>query len=104
MAKQQQREISAPQERHEQEAMFVRGPDASPNQENRHSKHQRFSHGPAKAEALAAEARIDLTNQQSADHSPLHQQTSPQHNVLPMLPELQPLSAAGMVPAVPHGK
>ena len=62
----------------------MRGSDDSPNQEDRDRKHQRFSHSPGETEAFATKARIDLTNQQGANHPPLDQNASPQHDPYPV--------------------
>ena len=57
--------------------MLVGVSDSPPHEEDRDRKHQRLSHDPSKTEAFAAEARVDLTNNQGADDPPLDEEPSP---------------------------
>jgi hypothetical protein len=67
--------------------MFVRASDGPPHEEDRQRKHQRFSDDPGKTEALAAEARINLANEQGADDPPLDNEPSPKRRQVSGLPQ-----------------
>jgi len=58
--------------------MLVGVSDRPPHKEDRNRKHQRLADDPGKTEAFAAEPRIDLANQQSADDPPLDKEPSPE--------------------------
>src|SRR4029077_18146146 len=82
MTKKQDRKIPTPQKRHQGKTMLVRVSDGPPHQEDRYRKHQRLSDDPGETETFAAEARVDLADQEGPDDPPLDLESAPEHRPL----------------------
>src|SRR5437588_7892451 len=57
--------------------------DRPPREENRYRKHQWLGDDPRKSDGFAAEARVDLADQESPDDPPLDLEATPKHRPLP---------------------
>jgi hypothetical protein len=77
MAEKQDRQISAPQERENRDAMLMRASYGAPDKKDWDRKHQRLGHDPGEAKALPTVSGVDLANEERADYPELGTQRAP---------------------------